>query len=174
VLHDGEKWRVLIACYADKADASAVRERLSTLQQVDTYLYEWHCPQLRLRMSGKAGQLDAVQAGLLMMRQAAERLRDASAALDSGEYTPAEAGDELKRMAEENALWAEVVHSRFSAPKPDLAEQLLQWSRTLEKSLAVLEGAAGQGASALSAELKQQAMTMYELQIRFREKMNAA
>ena len=58
VAEDGGKWRVFIACYGSREDASAVRERLTTMQQVDTYLHEWQCPALTLRLSGMAGQLD--------------------------------------------------------------------------------------------------------------------
>ena len=55
VAQDGAKWRVFIACYGAKEDASAVRTRLSEVQAVETYLHEWVCPQLRLRLGGMAG-----------------------------------------------------------------------------------------------------------------------
>ena len=55
VVRQGEKWRVFIACYGTEEEAAAVRTRLESNQKVDTYLYAWECPEVRLRLSGMAG-----------------------------------------------------------------------------------------------------------------------
>ena len=71
VVQDGGKWRVFIASYGREDEAAAVRQRLGEVQRVETYLYHWTCPELRLRLTGMAGQLDAAEAGLTLFSQAA-------------------------------------------------------------------------------------------------------
>lgn len=173
VAQDGAKWRVFIACYGAKEDASAVRTRLSEVQAVETYLHEWVCPQLRLRLRGMAGQLDVLEAGLKLRQQAAVLLRDHAALLDSGEKTLSEIQELAAAMDEQVSLWSEVVMDRFARPYPDIIGRLLSWAEEWESASAGIKKAAKTGATELSAELKAQGMKLYESNIRFREELNA-
>lgn len=160
VNQDGQRWRVYIACYGDKTDAAAVRERLSESQQVETYLHSWVCPALTLRLTGMVGQMDVAEAGLTLMLNTAAALRDNAALLDGGEITLGETMDVIAALDEQVQLWRSTAQERFSAPVPELIGALLAessgWS-TCVKSLQ-----AAKGATALSGEMKVQAMSLYD------------
>ena len=172
VAQDGDKWRVFIACYGDRNDAASVRDRLNSSQQVETYIFEWSNPQLRLRLSGMVGQMDVVEAGLALRQQAARQLRDDAARLDSGAVT---AGDErqiLESLDGQITLWADTARTRFARPYPAMVELLLSWSDGWQATYGLLLGSVD-NPTALSAALKAQAMAQHERNILFRNQLNA-
>lgn len=173
VTREDAKWRVFIACYGAKEDASAVRTRLSEAQGVETYLYEWTCPQLRLRLSGMAGQMDVLESGLKLMQQTAVMLRDHAALLDSGEKTASDIQTMVQAMDEQVSLWAQVTMDRFARPYPAVIGSLLGWTEAWERASQGLNKAAKSGPTELSAELKARGMALFEWNIRFREELNA-
>ena len=160
VAEDGGKWRVFIACYGSREDAAAVRERLSAMQQVDTYLHEWSAPALTLRLSGMAGQLDVAEAGLNLPGQTATLLRNTAIALDAGEIQPDAARDTVTALGESMALWARTAQERFAQPIPPLVEAILTIARDWPSRQSAMEQA--KDATALSAAMKQQAMALYD------------
>ena len=170
VAQDGDKWRVFIACYGDKTDATNVRSRLLDVQQVETYLFEWACPRLKLRLSGMVGQMDVVEAGLSLRQQIARQLRDDASRLDSGAVTLSEEQQTLSGVDDQVKLWADTARNRFARPYPALVEALLAWTDDWQRSYGVLRGA--QNATQLSAALKAQGMALYEGNIRFRNQLN--
>lgn len=161
VWQDGSKYRVFIACYGREDDASAVRSRLSTQQFVETYLHTWTCPAVTLRLTGMAGQLDVAEAGLSLTLQAAQRLRDAAARMDRGEYTSDEAWAEVEAVTEQHRLWMKTAQERFAKPYPVLLETELTQAQQWQGRRDVLLEAYKSGATALSAALKQQGMDLY-------------
>lgn len=160
VNQDGEKWRVYIACYGAKEDASAVRERLSVNQDVETFLHTWVCPEITLRLTGMVGQLDVVEAGLSLMGNAAAALRDNAALLDGSERTLAEAQGVVEALNDQVRLWRETAVERFTKPYPALVELELQLAAGWDGKYAALKQA--EGATALSAAMKLQAMALYD------------
>ena len=160
VIQEGEKWRVFIACYATEAEASAVRTRLETNQKVDTYLYAWTCPELRLRLTGKAGQLDAVEAGFTLLTSTAAALRDTATQLDAAQLTTQEAASAVAALDAQITLWEDTARSRFGKSIPALVEDLLAITANWDARLAALQGAST--ATALSAELKAQGMGLFD------------
>lgn len=160
VVQEGEKWRVFIACYGTETDASAVRTRLEQNQKVDTYLYAWDCPELRLRLTGMSGQLDAVEAGFTLLTSTAAALRDASTQLDAGQLTTQEAVAAVTAMDGQITLWEDTARSRFGKDVPTLLEGMLTITDNWDARCAALQTA--EGATALSAELKAQAMGMFD------------
>ncbi len=168
VAQDGQKWRVFIACYGDKEDATAVRDRLAEQQRVETYLYGWDCPAITLRLSGMAGQLDVAEAGLTGPAQAAAILRDGAAQLDAGEIMIDEAVATVDALAGQLALWERTAQERFTPPYPALIAQELAVHQAWTEGAAALREAARRDATALSAEMKRQAMALYEESIRLR------
>lgn len=170
VARDGEKWRVFLACYGSREDAASVRDRLSGNQQVETYLYEWAAPELRLRMSGMAGQLDVAEAGLALMRQSAARLRDDASRLDAGELTAAEETAVLDSLDGQVTLWADTARKRFARPYPALVETLLGWAEDWQNRRKALDTS---DVTALSAALKAQAMDLHAWDADFRQRMLA-
>lgn len=172
VAQDGDKWRVFIACYGEKNDASSVRTRLNDSQQVETYLYEWVSPQLKLRLSGMVGQMDVVEAGLALRRQTARQLRDDAARLDSGAITVSDERQNLESLDDQVALWADTARNRFARPYPAIVEGLLGWADDWQARYGMLTGAADDP-TALSAALKAQAMALHEGNIAFRNQLNA-
>lgn len=171
VSQDGDKWRVFIACYGDKNDANSVRTRLQDAQQVETYLFEWVNPSIKLRLSGMIGQMDVVEAGLALRRQAAEQLRNDASRLDSGAITASDERQNLESLDGQVTLWADTARNRFARPYPALVEALLGWADDWQGRYGALIGAAGDP-TALSAALKAQAMGLYEGNIRFRNQLN--
>ena len=168
---DGDKWRVFIACYGEKNDANTVRTRLSDAQQVETYLFEWACPQVRLRLSGMVGQMDVVEAGLLLRQQTASQLRDDAFRLDGGAIMAGDERQALESIDRQVTLWADTVRSRFARPYPALVEALLDWVGEWQTSYRELSAAFGDP-TALSAALKAEAMALYAGNIRFRNQLN--
>ena len=160
VVRQGEKWRVFIACYGTERDASAVRARLETNQKVDTYLYAWECPEVRLRLSGMAGQLDAAEAGFTLLTTTTATLRDTAMELDAAQLTTQEAASAMDALDAQITLWEDTVKSRFGKSIPALFEDMMVITANWEDRYAALRSA--EDATALSAELKAQAMGMYD------------
>ncbi len=158
VVQEGEKWRVFIACYGTEAKASAVRERLEERQGVETYLYAWQCPELRLRLGGMAGQLDAVEAGFTLLTSTASALRDMAINLDAGQITMADAISQVSHLDGQITLWEKTVRSRFGKSLPPLVEGMLNVLNNWPERCAAWQKAAD--ATALSAALKSDAMRM--------------
>ena len=162
---------MFIACYGDKEDASGVRERLSAGQDVETYLYTWVCPALTLRLSGMRGQIDVAEAGLSQGLQQAVRLRDGAALLDCGEWTPSEARALAEELRAQAALWLETARSRFARPYPALMAGLMEAAEEWNERYQLLDRAAQESATALSAEMKLQAMALYDEVCAFRRQL---
>lgn len=160
VVQQGEKWRVFIACYGTEADASAVRTRLEQNQKVDTYLYAWECPELRLRLTGMAGQLDVAEAGFTLLTSTASALRDTATALDAAQITTQEAASAVSALDGQITLWENTARSRFGKSVPALVEGMLTITANWDARYNALNAA--QSATALSAELKAQAMGMFD------------
>lgn len=160
VYQDGEKYRVLIACYGEESDAATVRDRLAQQQEVDVYLHRWTLPALTLRLSGMAGQLDMAEAGLHLMRQSAARLRDCAIAADRGESGLSGAVAALKELDDQFRLWEDTARRRFSRPYPLLIDELLSLADAWGAHYASMTGASD-NITALSASMKIHAMTMY-------------
>lgn len=171
VVQDGEKWRVFIACYGTENDASAVRTRLQERQEVDTYLYVWRCPELRLRLSGMAGQLDAVEAGFTLLTSTAAALRDMAVELDAAQVTHAEALTQVKALDGQISLWEKTIRSRFDGKLPDLVQGMLSvtanWAQRYDTLMASAD------TTALSAALKAQGMGMFADVIAWRAQVAA-
>lgn len=167
VVADGEKWRVFIACYGSEADASAVRERLGEMQRVETYLYRWTCPELRLRLTGMAGQIDVLEAGLSLLRQTAEALRDTATLLDAGEMTVGEAAQAVTDMDGRVTLWAQTARDRFGSRQPGIVQRLLTLADDWSASRKAIDSAAD-SATTLSAALKAEGMKLYNEMITLR------
>lgn len=160
VVRQGEKWRVFIACYGTEGEASAVRTRLETNQKVDTYLYVWECPELHLRLSGMAGQLDAAEAGFTLLTSTAAALRDTAMNLDAAQLTTQEAASAMDALDVQITLWEDTVKSRFGRSIPQLFQDMMAITSNWDARYAALRAA--EDATALSAALKAQAMGMYD------------
>ena len=172
VVADGDKWRVFIACYGSEGDASAVRQRLGESQRVETYLFRWQSPELRLRLTGMAGQLDVVEAGLSLLRQAAEELRDTAILLDAGELTVTEASKCVSELDGRIALWRQTAKSRFGGKLPALMQSMLDSVVRWDQRRKTLEAAAG-SATELSAAMKGQGMALYQELLRLKQNIAA-
>ena len=159
VIRQGEKWRVFIACYGSEGEAAAVRTRLETNQKVDTYLYAWDCPEVRLRLSGMAGQLDAAEAGFTLLTTVASTLRDMAMELDAAQLTNQEVTSAIWTLDEQVSLWEDTVRSRFGRSVPSLVEGMMAMTAGWDARYAALTAA--EDATALSAALKAQAMGLY-------------
>lgn len=171
VIRQGEKWRVFIACYGTEGEATAVRTRLESNQKVDTYLYAWECPEVRLRLSGMAGQLDAAEAGFTLLTTTASSLRDMAMELDAAQLTNPEVMTAAKALGEQISLWEDTVRSRFGKKIPALVEGIMTITGSWDARYAELTGA--EDATALSAALKAQAMGMYDDICTWREALKA-
>lgn len=160
VIAQGEKWRVFIACYGTENEAAAVRTRLENNQKVETYLYTWECPELRLRLSGMAGQLDAAEAGFTLLSSTAAALRDTAVQLDAAQLTVQETIEAAGNLDRQICLWEDTVSNRFGKSVPALVEGMLRitdkWSERYEEMKVC------KGATELSAALKTHAMGMYD------------
>lgn len=171
VVQEGEKWRVFIACYGTEGEASAVRTRLQERQEVDTYLYAWRCPELRLRLTGMAGQLDAVEAGFTLFTSTSSALREAAIELDAAQLTYAETLAKAESLQGQISLWEKTIRSRFDGKLPDLVKSMLAVTEGWSTRFEGLKGAAD--ATELSATLKAQSMGMYADVIAWRTQLAA-
>lgn len=160
VIQDGEKWRVFIACYGTEEQAASVRARLEQNQKVDTYLYAWKCPELRLRLSGMIGQMDVVEAGFTLMTSNAAAIRDAAIQLDAGELTTAETASVVGDLISQMALWRDTTANRFGKKTPEMVQAMLTMMESWAGKLGQVKSA--ETATALSASLKACAMGMFD------------
>ena len=71
---------------------------------METYLFDWAAPQVKLRLSGMVGQMDVVEAGLALRRQAASQLREDASRLDGGGITASDEREALAGLDEEIAF----------------------------------------------------------------------
>ena len=136
-----------------------MRTRLEQNQKVDTYLYAWKCPELRLRLTGKVGQLDAVEAGFMLLMSAAAALRDTAMELDAGQLTTQEANSAVGALGDQIQLWEEAIRSCFGRNVPDLVQDQLTIADNWKNRTAAIAKAAT--ATEQSAALKAQAMGLY-------------
>ena len=136
-----------------------MRARLEANQKVETYLFTWTCPEVRLRMTGKTGQLDAVEAGFVLMPSTAGALRDTAMELDAAQLTTQEVLEAVSELEKQLSLWEDTVRSRFAPSQPELVKGMLQLTDTWHDRLQRIRSS--EGATALSAALKAQAMAMY-------------
>lgn len=171
VVQEGEKWRVFIACYGTETDASAVRTRLEQNQKVDTYLYAWKCPQLRIRLTGKRGQLDAVEAGFTLLTSTASALRDTATSLDAAQLTTQEAISAVSALNGQITFWEDTIHSRFGKSAPALIESMLTITANWDGRCQRVQSA--EDATSLSAALKAEAMSLYDEIIAWRNALAA-
>lgn len=167
VIGEGGKWRVFIASYGREEDAAAVRQRLGELQRVETYLYAWQCPELRLRLTGMAGQLDAAEAGLTLFASAGGILRDTAMLLDAGQLTAGEAMAAVEELDGQIVLWQALVQERFYGQTPELVQRMEARCEAWKGRLVALRAEA-ESAITLSAALKAQGMQLYDEEIRLR------
>lgn len=166
-VQDDGKWRVLIACYGEKNDASSVQERLKADQKVETHLHAWTAPTVTLRLSGMVGQLDVAESGLILPGQTAQLLRDAAIALDAGESSVMRVQQTVQSLGDSAVLWAKTARGRFTTPYPDVIEETLRFADAWAErypSLMRLEDA-----TELSAQIKQCAMYAYDEQNTLRQ-----
>lgn len=171
VIRQGEKWRVFIACYGTEGEASAVRTRLENNQKVDTYLYAWSCPEIRLRLSGMAGQLDVAEAGFTLLTSTASALRDTAVELDAAQLTTQEVRTAAKGLDDQITLWEDTVRSRFGKTVPPLVEGMLAITAGWDARYAAINAA--EDATAMSAALKAEAMGMFDDICTWREALAA-
>ena len=171
VVKQGEKWRVFIACYGTESEASAVRTRLETNQKVDTYLYAWECPELHLRLTGMAGQIDAAEAGFTLLTSTAATLRDTAMELDAAQLTTQEAAAAMDVLDVQITLWEDTVKSRFGRDVPALFKDMMTITAGWDARYSALRAAAD--ATALSAALKAQAMGLFDEICTWRNEMMA-
>ena len=171
VIQDGEKWRVFIACYETETAASSVRTRLETNQHVDTYLYTWQMPEVRLRLTGKVSQIDTVEAGFTLLTSMANTLRDAAIDLDAAQITTEEASASVQALDDAVVLWEESVSKQFGKSQPELVKTMLTITKNWDaRRDAIL---AADSATDLSAALKAQAMGLYDELIAWRSDLLA-
>lgn len=160
ILSQNGKFRVLIASYGEQADADAMRARLAQHQGVETVVYRWTCEPVTLRLSGMAGQLDAVEAGLTLLFQTAPELRDLAVSADRGEYAGDEIQVTLASLLAQLDLWDDTVRSRFTMPYPTLVTEVLTLCADVREAVAGVQKAST--VTDLSAAMKLQSMALYE------------
>ena len=117
------------------------------------------------------GQIDVAEAGLSQGLQQAERLRDGAALLDCGEWTPGEARALAEELRAQAALWLDTAQSRFARPYPELMAELMEAAEEWNERYQRLDEAAQESATALSAEMKLQAMALYDRTCAFRRQL---
>lgn len=171
VAQEGERYRVFIAAFRDKADAASVREKLNAQQAVETYLYPWVCPAVTLRLSGMAGQLDVVQSGLSMALQAAALLRDYATAYDQGGVTAEDVTSLISGLDSQFALWQDTASRRFDKPYPAvLAAEMALADAWHSAGREILKAGT---ATDMSAAMKVQAMLLYARVIDMRQSLES-
>ena len=160
MVRDGERYRVLIACYALEEDAKAVCDRLRDKQKMDVHLYAWQRDETLLKLTGMAGQLDVAEAGATLLDGAAARMRDKAVEIDRGECTGERALEAMDEIEKQLQLWRNVTIQRFRRPAPVLIEQLLGAADAWEKIYDQVKNT--KTLTALSAEMKLGGMAMFD------------
>lgn len=166
VVSSGGKWRVFIAGYGREDDAASVRRRLGEMQRVETYLYAWECPEVRLRLTGPAAQLDAAAAGMTLLQGAAEVMRDTATLLDASQMTMEDARAELAELDGQLSLWLKTAAAAFGSSVPDMVKTLTAMAEDAMTRIASVKSAPS--AAALSSTLKGNGMQLYDAMVTLR------
>lgn len=101
VMEDAGSWRVLIAGYADRADAESVKQRLKSEQQMESKLLEISAEANAFTVTADAASLEAVKTGAEMSNIIVARICDMSIRVDKGELSADSAAEEISALAEE-------------------------------------------------------------------------
>lgn len=88
--------------------------------------------------------------------------------------TASEAVSLLKDVETQWQVWADTAKKRFGKPYPDLVSRELTLAEDWQGRQTNLEKAAGEGATALSAQLKLEAMSLYEQVIAMRSGLQSS
>lgn len=154
IWQDEARYRVLAAVYPDKEDAKAVRTQLKDGQQIDSYVYEIQPVALTLRLSGMAGQLDALEAGFQFLSESALQMQKLSVELDQREADQARALAGLAALAQKSADLRGVMTQRFTKPYHEVVDALLLLLEELEGRLAAAQKQEQPASVALAGTLK--------------------
>lgn len=155
VWNDG-RYRVLAAVYPLKEDAQQVRQQLQLQHEIETYLYQVKLPEIHVRLSGKQGQLDILQAALIHGNDLLAELQRMSVAMDRQELNTAEALDELGALHEQISLVALRLKQRFVSPMHTAVAEMLKCLEQYGAFYASLEESISQ--VALGTKLKHQTL----------------
>ena len=153
VFEDGGRYRVLAAVYPAQEDAKTVRGQLKDQHEIDSYVYTLNQPELVLRMSGMAGQLDALEAALTFLPQAAVQLQAMSIALDQREADTSRTASDLSGLYAQAQTLFTLLESRFPSPRHTLVDGLLKQLKNLQTRITGL-GNRQLGLVELAAALK--------------------
>ena len=136
------------------------------MQKVDTHLHAWTAPQVTLKLSGMAGQLDVAQSGVYLPEQTAVMLRDAAVNLDAGETTLERVQQLMTDLDESITLWAKTAKERFSAPYPVMVRCAMEFAQAWPAMRGRLMAA--KDATDCSAQMKTCAMQAYDYSVSIR------
>lgn len=119
------RYRVLAALYPDRMDAQLVRTQLNETHGLGAYVYPVTLKGVTLRMTGAAGQLDALEAACDGMLRLLDDLQALSVRLDRQTLSAEEAVAALRGYGDTTRLLAARLDQRFTQPRHDAVERLL-------------------------------------------------
>ena len=124
VWHDN-RYRTLAALYETKDDAQGVRTKLWENHGIDAYPYEIELPELTLRMKGKKGQLDILQAAFVQAQGLVASLQNLSVRMDRQEETVPDALAEMQLLRSQAQTLSLRLNQRFEAPRNQTVQGLI-------------------------------------------------
>jgi hypothetical protein len=147
-----ERYKVLAAAYAARADAQAVITRLRTQHQVDAVLTEISQPEVTLRLSGRPEQLTALSDACDALEQLSIQLAALSDGLDRGETDRQTAFSALQSHRDTLTALKTRLDAGFGENAP---KQVRDTADTLDAlTLSLAEAMSAQSTAALGARIK--------------------
>lgn len=151
------KFRALAALYDSKEDAQTVRTQLSSMRNIETFLFEIKLLPLTLRMRGMKGQLDILEAGFLHGHDLVSSLQGMSIRLDQQETSVPEMLEEVHSLNTQMQNISLRLTQRFTVPRHAAVQGLIDMMDGFGKFCQTLD--AGATSVKLATEIKFQALS---------------
>lgn len=159
VRKDG-RFRVLAALYKTRDEAASVRQQLQSQHGIDSYVYEITLPEIVLNVSGMAGQLDALEAGMQYLNTVLERFCDISVSMDRRDLVTEEELTALAEVASQAETLQNVIAMRFSTVQYAAVDDLKSLLETVKTAADNVAAASKNGTVAMAAQMKYQTFFM--------------
>jgi len=118
VIDEGDKKRVILSAYLSEADAKAVRDRLKTDSDMETYVYANNLPEFSVSVGATSEQISIIKDAFALPVYTIDSLIKITEAYDRG-------SDESANMADLKAKAAEVKEKFVNSILPDDKNQSL-------------------------------------------------
>lgn len=154
------RFRVLAALYPTREEAQTVRQQLQSQHEIDSYIYEIALPEIVLNISGMAGQLDVLEAGLQFLNTAIEKFCAISISMDKQDLSVEQELTRLAEIASQADTLEKVIKQRCASVKSTVVNDLISLLEDIGKLAREVAEISAKGMVAMASKMKFQTLTL--------------